>query len=72
MKRKPENGQTGVKVTPIEVTPEMIEAGTEFVMNFFPAEWGRRGPIERSEAKAVACGVLRAAAGRCGLPLGTR
>ena len=57
-----QNGQVGAE---IEVTPEMVEAGTEFVMGFFAAEWGGRKGISRDEAAAVAQGVLAVVGVQC-------
>ena len=44
-----------------KITPEMLEAGTKFVMNFFPAEWGGSRGISEIQAESVAQGVLKAA-----------
>lgn len=43
------------------VTPEMIDAGVEFLrVEFFPCEWGGSNAISPSEAKALVLGVLAA------------
>lgn len=44
----------------IKVTPEMVDAGTKFVMDFFPAEWGSSLGITQHEAEALTIGVLKA------------
>ena len=38
MKDKPENGQAGAEVTPIEVTPEMTEAGSMELLDYKQGE----------------------------------
>ena len=49
----------------VKITPEMVEAGTEFVMGFFAADWGGRRGISREEAVAVAQGVLAVVGVQC-------
>ena len=49
----------------VEITPEMVEAGTEFVMGYFAAEWGGRRGISRDEANSVARGVLAVVGVQC-------
>jgi hypothetical protein len=46
----------------IEVTPEKITAGIEFLMEFFAAEWGGTKGITCHEARAVVKGIVAAMA----------
>jgi hypothetical protein len=42
-----------------EITPAMIDAGVQAIMDFFPAAWGsERHGISQGEAKAVLTNAL--------------
>ena len=53
MKHKPEIGQAGAEVTPIEVTPEMIEAGVDVAMSYTVEEMTEEGQPLRDALVAI-------------------
>lgn len=47
--------------SPSLLDSEMVKAGTQFLMEFFCAEWGGANGISPEEAAAAACGVIESA-----------